>query len=184
MKTKKPQPSTLEAKTEAFKKEVNFSGLNEEQKRIYSAFVFRRAKPYRFAVNDADGNTVRFLLYTNKTDDGVLHIMGKHYRGVTGPVTATEIVNLCDVIRNGVMTSDGKSITYTWIKGASTLKLIVGLKRSKTGENVLKKLWQQRRKPKSLTGKKSLKRLQENSINPWTSCLRTLTRKSVNLHSQ
>ena len=159
MKTKKPQPSTLEAKTEAFKKEVNFSGLNEEQKRIYTAFVFRRAKPYRFAVNDANGNTVRFLLYTNKTDDGVLHIIGKHYRGVAGPVTATEIiigkhyrgvagpvtateiVNLCDVIRNGVMTSDGNSITYTWIKGASTLKLIVGLKRSKTGENVLKSFY-------------------------------------------
>ena len=145
MKTKKPQPSTLEAKTEAFKKEVNFSGLNEEQKRIYTAFVFRRAKPYRFAVNDANGNTVRFLLYTNKTDDGVLHIIGKHYRGVAGPVTATEIVNLCDVIRNGVMTSDGKSITYTWIKGASTLKLIVGLKRSKTGENVLKSFYSNRK---------------------------------------
>lgn len=139
------KPAAIAVKTEAFKKEVNPDNLNEEQKRIYAAFVFRRAKPYRFAVNDANGNTVRFLLYTNKTDDGVLHILGKHYKGATGPVTAMEIINLCDVIRNGEMTSNGKAITYTWHKGANTLKLIVGLKKSKTGENVLKSFYSNRK---------------------------------------
>ena len=140
----KPRQQTIESKTEAFKKEVDYVGLNDEQKRVYNAFVFRRAKPYRFEVVDGYGNTVRFMLYTNKNDEGVLHIMNKHYKGVAGPVTAREIVNLCDVVRRGRVTSDGNSITYTLRKGGSTLKLIVGLKKSGTGENILKSFYSNR----------------------------------------
>lgn len=142
----KKQMTALERKTADFMFDVkDYDSLNHEQKRVYNAFVYRRAKPYRFEVIDAYGNTVRFMLYTNKTDDGVLHIMAKHYRGSVGMVTTTEILNLCDVIRHGEMTSDGKAITYTWRKGASTLKLIVGLKKSKTGENVLKSFYSNRK---------------------------------------
>lgn len=141
--------SILDTKTESFKKELDYSHLNDEQKRIYNAFVFRRAKPYRFAVIDAFGNTVRFILYTNKKDDGVLHILGKHYKGTIGNVTAFEIVNICDVIRKGEIISNGKSITYTLTMGSSVLKLVVGLKRSNTGENVLKSFYSNRRTPRT-----------------------------------
>lgn len=141
----KPQPKTIEAKTAAFKSEINYDSLNDEQKRIYNAFVFRRAKPYNFEVVDGYGNTIRFLLYTNKQDDGVLHIMGKHYHGQVGMVTASEILGLCNVIRNGRMTSNGQSITYTWEKGGKKLVLIVGLKKSKTGQNILKSFYSNRK---------------------------------------
>jgi len=135
----------IKTKTESFIKELVYDSLNDEQKRLYNAFVYRRSKPYRFAVQDSCGNTVRFTLYTNKTDDGVLHIMAKHYKGVAGPVTAKEIVSLCDVVRFGVMTSDGSSITYTWRKGSGTFKLVVGLKKTNTGENILKSFYSNRK---------------------------------------
>ena len=141
----KNHKNTLESKTESFKNEVDYTGLNDEQKRVYNAFVFRRAKPYRFEVVDGYGNTVRFMLYTNKNDDGVLHIMNKHYKGIVGPVTAREIVNLCDVIRRGTVASDGNNITYTLQKGGSTLKLIVGLKKSGTVGNILKSFYSNRK---------------------------------------
>lgn len=146
----KKQLTSLERKTADFMFEVkDYDSLNAEQKRIYNAFVYRRAKPYRFEVVDAYGNTVRFMLYTNKTGEGVLHIMQKHYRGVVGAVTTAEILNLCEVIRHGTVTSNGTSITYTLRKGVSTLKLIVGLKRSGTGENILKSFYSNRKTSKT-----------------------------------
>lgn len=137
----------LSRKTEYFKKEVDYNRLNEEQKRLYNAFVFRRQKPYRFSVNDSYRNTVRFLLYTNKRDEGVIHIMNKHYKGSVGMVTAKEIIDICNVIRYGDVTSNGKSLTYRWQNGSKILKLIVGLKKSNTGENVLKSFYSNRKTP-------------------------------------
>lgn len=137
----------ISRKTEYFKKEVDYNRLNEEQKRLYNAFVFRRQKPYRFSVDDSYGNTVRFILYTNKRDDGVLHIMNKHYKGVEGSVTAKEIIGICDVIRRGLMTSDGRNMCYYLQKGGKMLKLVVGLKKSKTSENVLKTFYSNRKTP-------------------------------------
>ena len=143
IKTKKP--TALEDKTAHFIFDVNdYDSLTAEQKRIYNAFVYRRAKPYNFEVTDAYGDTIRFKLYTNKTDDGVLHIMGKHYRGKVGMVTAQEIINLCDVVRYGEMKPGDKKITYSWRKGNSTLVLIVGLKKTKEGGNVLKSFYSNR----------------------------------------
>ena len=135
----------LDRKTEAFKSELVYDSLNEEQKRVYNAFVYRRAKPYRFAVNDSYGNTVRFTLYTNKIDEGVLHVLTKHYNGNVGAVTSKEIVNLCDVVRYGKIKSDGRKMSYTLQKGVNTLCLIVGLKKSKTGENILKSFYSNRK---------------------------------------
>ena len=145
--------SVIAKKTEDFKKEINIEKLNEEQQRIYNAFVFRRAKPYHFAVTDAYGNTIRFLLYTNKTDEGVLHILEKHYNGSVGMVTAKEIVNLCDVIRYGEIDSrTGKDkITYFLEKGNHAFRLTVGLKKSNTGENILKSFYSNRKRKTSGT---------------------------------
>lgn len=146
MKTKIPRQTALEDKTAHFMFDVrDYDSLNAEQKRIYNAFVYRRAKPYNFEVTDAYGNTIRFKLYTNKTDDGVLHIMGKHYRGAVGAVTTQEILNLCDVVRYGEMKPEANKLTYSWRKGNSTLVLIVGLKKSKEGGNILKSFYSNRK---------------------------------------
>lgn len=136
---------TIEDKTKCFKQEIEYSKLNDEQKRIYNAFVYKRSKPYHFSVTDFYGNTVRFILYTNKKDDGVLHILSRHYKGNIGTVTAKEIVNICNVIRCGVMISNGKNISYTLKIGDSILKLIVGLKNNKSGNNILKSFYSNRK---------------------------------------
>lgn len=156
LKKQKRVPSwiVVAQKTEEFKQDINVETLNDEQTRLYNAFVFRRAKPYNFAVTDAYSNTIRFLLYTNKTDEGVLHILEKHYNGAVGMVTANEIVNLCDVIRYGEIdpnSTDKNKITYFWKKGNHSFRLTVGLKKSNTGENILKSFYSNRKRKTSGT---------------------------------
>ncbi len=133
-------------KTEEFRSEVDCTTLNEEQKRIWNAFVFRRSKPYHFAIQDRSGNTIRFSLYTNKTDDGVMHIMAKHYNGNVGPVTAKKIVSFCDVIRNGNIDANPKAISYNWKTNGWTYTLTVALKRTGEDDNVLKSFYSDRKK--------------------------------------
>ena len=94
---------------------------------------------------DKYDNTIRFVLCTNKLDDGVLHIMLKHYRGAVGNVNAYEILNFCDVIRNGEINANDNSITYTLKRNGQTYKLIVALKRSKAGTNILKSFYSDRK---------------------------------------
>ncbi|MBQ8761363.1 MAG: hypothetical protein IJZ06_09615 [Bacteroidales bacterium] len=126
-----------------FCKELEYSSLTDEQKRIYNAFVYRRSKPYKFEIIDKYDNTIRFVLCTNKLDDGVLHILLKHYQGV-GKVNALEIVNFCDIIRKGdVGVSDNKMV-YTLQRKGQTFKLVVALKKSKTGTNILKSFYSNR----------------------------------------
>ncbi len=136
---------TIEEKIEAFKKEVGKRTLTDEQQRIYNAFVFQRAKPYKFAITDAYNNTIRFVLYTNKRDDGVLHILSKHYKGI-GFVTAMEILNFCDVIRKGTVKIEETKISYRLLKADKSYTLIVGLKKNNTGGNVLKSFYSDRKK--------------------------------------
>lgn len=132
-------------KAEAFRSELESDCLNAEQRRIWNAFVFRRSKPYRFVVDDSYGNTIRFVLYTNKTDDGVLHILAKHYNGNVGAVTAQEIVRLCDVVRNGSIKATPAALSYTWRTDGRTYTLTVALKRTAADENVLKSFYSSRK---------------------------------------
>ena len=132
---------TIQQKIEQFKAEIGTRQLNVEQQRVYNAFVYRRVKPYKFVVNDRYGNTIRFTLYTNKTSDGVVHILMKHYRGEIGCVTAWEVLNFCDIIRNGELKTSNSGLTYCWIKGANVYTLKVGLKVTKTDENILKSVY-------------------------------------------
>ncbi len=133
--------TTITSKIAQFVSEIGKRKLTQEQERIYNAFVFRRAKPYKFSVIDNYGNTIRFTLYTNKRDDGVIHILTKHYQGKIGRVTAFEILNFCDVIRKGEMSARNNEITYKLTKCGTTYTLTVGLKRTQTGENVLKSFY-------------------------------------------
>ena len=85
------QNNIIKRKTNEFCEEVKCFNLTEENKRVYNAFVYRRAKPYKFEIVDKYNNTIRFVLCTNKLDDGVLHILLKHYQGNVGKVSAYEI---------------------------------------------------------------------------------------------
>ena len=143
VKTQKPLDN-LSLKTQMFCNEVDYSVLTEEQKRVYNAFVHRRSKPYNFEITDKYNNTVRFVLYTNKRDDGVLHILLKHYKGV-GRVTALEILNFCDVIRKGDFDVVDNKIVYTLKQRGLTYQLTVALKESKTGTNILKSFYSDRK---------------------------------------
>ena len=131
----------LEKKTEQFVAEIGKRKLTSEQERVYNAFVYRRSKPYKFSVNDNYGDTIRFTLYTNKSDDGVIHILTKHYQGRTGSVTAVEILDFCDIIRLGEISIRQNEITYKLKKNNTTYSLIVGLKKTQTGDNVLKSFY-------------------------------------------
>lgn len=134
----------IERKITSFCQEVGEMSMNDEQKRIYRAFTLASVKPYRFVVTDKYDNTVRFVLYTNKCDDGVLHILSKHYNGI-GKVSAQEILNLCDVIRLGNLSVSENTMLYTLKRNGQTFKLIVALKKSKTGNNVLKSFYSNRK---------------------------------------
>ena len=147
---------TLQQKIEQFKAEIGTRQLNVEQQRVYNAFVYRRVKPYKFVVNDRYGNTIRFTLYTNKNDDGVVHILSRHYKSRVGEVTALEILNFCDIIRNGELKTSNSGLTYCWIKGANVYTLKVGLKVTKTAENILKSIYSNK-KVSSTAGSRTYK---------------------------
>ncbi|MBO7571522.1 MAG: hypothetical protein J6T48_05135 [Bacteroidales bacterium] len=142
----------LDKITQNFINEIGDIQLNEEQRRIYNAFVYRRRKPYKFSVTDKYDNTIRFTLYTDKKIEGVIHILEKHYDGDIGHVTAWEIINLCDVIRTGDFVSDGKSLTYTKETNGKKYSLIVGLKETGSG-NVLKSFYSDKSKSSGTAGK-------------------------------
>ncbi|MBR5214801.1 MAG: hypothetical protein IKV80_01090 [Bacteroidales bacterium] len=139
------QKNIIERKTKDFCEEVQHIKLTEENKRIYNAFVYKRAKPYKFEIIDKYSNTIRFVLCTNKLDDGVLHILLKHYQGKVGSVSAFEILNFCEVIRNGEISVNENTMVYTLKQNGQTFKLIVALKKSQTGTNILKSFYSDRK---------------------------------------
>lgn len=139
------QNNIIKRKTNEFCEEVKCFNLTEENKRVYNAFVYRRAKPYKFEIVDKYNNTIRFVLCTNKLDDGVLHILLKHYQGNVGKVSAYEILNFCDVIRKGEVNVNDNNMIYTYKQNGQIFILIVALKRSTTGTNILKSFYSDRK---------------------------------------
>ena len=139
------QKDIIKRKTNEFCEEVKCLNLTEENKRVYNAFVYRRAKPYKFEIVDKYNYTIRFVLCTNKLDDGVLHILLKHYQGVVGKVSAYEILIFCDVIRKGEVNVNDNNMIYTYKQNGRIFKLIVALKRSNTGTNILKSFYSDRK---------------------------------------
>ena len=131
----------LDKITQNFINEIGDIQLNEEQKRIYNAFVYRKRGMYNFCINDKYGNTIRFSMYTNKTDDGVIHILKRHYNNTLGHVTAMEILCFPEVVRMGNITADKNTITYTMKKSGRDYSLIIGLKTTGTEKNILKSFY-------------------------------------------
>ena len=52
------QNNIIKRKTNEFCEEVKCFNLTEENKRVYNAFVYRRAKPYKFEIVDKYNNTI------------------------------------------------------------------------------------------------------------------------------
>ncbi len=135
----------LESITQNFITEVGSMLLNEEQKRIYNAFVYRRRKPYKFFVVDKYGNTIRFILPTNNKREGVVHILVKHYNGNVGQVTAGEILSFLEVIRKGNLTAENNTMTYKYNLNNVCYSLIVGIKETPSN-NILKSFYSDKEK--------------------------------------
>lgn len=132
--------NNLERITQNFITEVGDIQLNDEQKRIYNAFVYRRRKPYKFSVVDKYGNTIRFILPTNNKREGVVHILQKHYNGNVGKVTASEILSFLEVIRKGNLTAENNTMTYKYNLNNVCYSLIVGIKETPSN-NILKSFY-------------------------------------------
>ena len=135
----------LDKITQNFINEIGDIQLNEEQRRIYNAFVYRRRKPYKFSVTDKYENTVRFILPTNNTREGFVHILTKHYNGIIGKVSANEILNFVDVIRNGDLTVENNTMTYIHKSNGINYSLIVGIKET-PASNILKSFYSDKNK--------------------------------------
>lgn len=50
-------------------------------------------RPTAIETVDANRDMIRFKIYSNKNDDGTIHILQKHYKTNIGYVSAIEIVN-------------------------------------------------------------------------------------------
>ena len=135
----------LDKITQNFINEIGDIQLNEEQRRIYNAFVYRRRKPYKFSVTDKYDNTIRFILPTNNTREGVVHILIKHYNGMLGKVSANEILNFVDIIRNGNLTVGNNTMTYIHKSNGVNYSLIVGIKET-PASNILKSFYSDKNK--------------------------------------
>ena len=137
--------NNLERITHNFITEVGDTQLNDEQKRIYNAFVYRRRKPYKFSVVDKYGNTIRFILPTSNKREGVVHILMKHYNGKVGQVTASEILCFLEVIRKGNLTAENNTMTYKYNLNNVCYSLIVGIKETPSN-NILKSFYSDKEK--------------------------------------
>ena len=136
--------TAVEQKIAMFRSEVGSRELTEEQQRIYN--VFTRTKGVsRFTITDGYGDSVRFKVDPSKFSDGPQHILVKHYRGIEGRVTATEIINLCEVIRKGTRRKTSTHITYQLTKNVGGNRLILALKITRN-DLVLKSFYSNRRK--------------------------------------
>lgn len=136
--------SFIDQKIAQFRAEIGNRTLSEEQQRIYN--VFTRTKGVsRFTMTDGYGDSVRFKVDPSKFSDGPQHILTKHYRGHEGRITATEIINMCEVIRKGTKRKTPTHITYKLAKNVGGNKLILALKITRN-DLVLKSFYSNRRK--------------------------------------
>lgn len=132
---------SIKEKISIFKKETKDLLLNNEQQRIYNAFVYQTVKPINFRVTDRYGNIIHFTLYTNKRDDGVIHILERHYKEKRGEITAIEILDFCNIIRFGDLEANKRTMVYTYTAKGYTYKLILALKKTRNEKNILKSFY-------------------------------------------
>lgn len=92
---------------EQFKSELDGVSLTDEQQGIYDVAT-GNAKSAEIRKSDID-ELGKVYLHKGSRNQGARKIISIHYNGRRNPVTAWEIVNIGEVIRNGAMTEDGTS---------------------------------------------------------------------------
>ncbi len=78
-------------------------------------------------------------------NEGTQHVLLKHYKTNRGSVTALEILNLMDVVRNGAKGSDENHIIYSMEKFRGKIKFTIAVKVVKKG-NIFKSFYSNRYK--------------------------------------
>lgn len=111
-----PNESAIEKKIRQFIDEVGYKELTTEQAKVYAAFTKTKGNPIRISTIDSEGTSVSFKMDPTKHGDGPQHILTKHYKGTIGRVTAIEILNMCEAIRNGKKDYSGNCVYYEYTK--------------------------------------------------------------------
>ena len=145
--TKYPRPNDvlLSQKIKQFADEVGDKELTEEQKRIYKAFTKTKGAATNIYVTDSKGRNLNIKIYSNKFSNGVQHILMGHYKTTREYVTANEILNLCDVVRNGTPYKSGSYTVYKLSRRYGKVTIRTVLKISVEGnEAVLKSFYSDR----------------------------------------
>lgn len=111
-------------KIEDFKNEIGEMVLNEEQKKIYDAFTKVQGRKIYVTVCDSE-NTILKILLESQTE--VKKILLKHYKGSKGIVTASEILNMFDVVRTGDKYFNLGNYVYTkvYTKGGKRYRTVL-----------------------------------------------------------
>lgn len=74
----------------------------------------QKALSVELKVNDSKNNPITIKIDPSKTAEGPQHVMKKHYQGNIGRVTATEILNMLDIVRKGTIhTPSDNHILYS-----------------------------------------------------------------------
>ena len=141
------QPSdslTVKDKITLLKAEIGDRVLTGNQLKIYRAFTKMTGRPTTIETIDGNGDMIRFKIYSNKNDDGTIHILQKHYKTNIGYVSAREIVNLCSVIEHCKKTRSRNSTVYTLVKSNNRTRLKTALKIVVGKDYILKSFYSDR----------------------------------------
>ena len=128
-----------------FRAEVGDRELTEEQNRVFETFCRTKGKLKRIYTTDSNGNFVTIMFPSDDENEGTQHVLLKHYKTNRGSVTALEILNLMDVVRNGAKGSDENHIIYSMEKFRGKIKFTIAVKVVKKG-NIFKSFYSNRYK--------------------------------------
>ena len=128
-----------------FRAEVGNRELTEEQNRVFETFCRTKGKLKRICTADGNGGPVTIMFPSDDENEGTQHVLLKHYKTNRGAVTALEILNLMDVVRNGSMESDENHIIYSMEKFRGKIKFTIAVKVVKKG-NIFKSFYSNRYK--------------------------------------
>ena len=126
-----------------FRAEVGDRELTEEQNRVFETFCRTKGKLKRICTTDSNGDSITIMFPSDDENEGTQHVLLKHYKTNRGSVTALEILNLMDVVRN--KGSDESHIIYSMEKFRGKIKFTIAVKVVKKG-NIFKSFYSNRYK--------------------------------------
>lgn len=139
------QKELLSKKIAQFIAEVGDRELTQEQSKIFHAFTKTKGSVTYLNVTDCKGKSLRIKIYSDKFSNGTQHILLGHYKTRREYVTAMEILNLCDVIRNGELYKSRGYTVYRLLRHYGKVTIRTVLKINVNGnEAVLKSFYSDR----------------------------------------